>query len=311
MSDHAARPRRTLQLSMKSEPQRRRRLEVGLFLSFLFVLTVARAFWAGLSLGTFILALVFYVVLWAQLADAQYAVAKVVGFRSWPALVRAVQSSKGDRPRTELRTRLLLVRGGRGESRGRFYEHGGPGLNEVGRAQAERAAARLRGIVAVDDLDPVISSRRLRSIGTAQLIASTLGVSFGRPTCDLCQMHPGAAEGLTQEQMTERFGPNYAFVPGAEAWSEFVDRATQALHGLARRHRGRTVIGVTESAVVKASFIAFGGMPRPAAEVIMTQEGSITEWSCLVEGDIRRMGTWRLERYNEASGLAVSLQAMA
>ena len=100
-------------------------------------------------------------------------------------------------------------------------------------------------------------------------------------------------------------------MPAAEAWYEFVDRATQGLHGLARRHRGRTVIAVTESAVVKASFIALGGMPRSAAEVIMTQEGSITEWSCLVEGDIRRVGTWRLERYNEVSGPAVSQQAMA
>lgn len=107
-------------------------------------------------------------------------------------------------------------------------------------------------------------------------------------------------------QMTDRFGPNYAFVPDAEPWSEFVDRPTEALRAIARRHEGRTVIAVTESAGVKTSFIAFGGMPTRAAEVMMTEKGSITEWSCLVKGDIRRVGTWRLERYNDTGTSSVS-----
>ena len=235
-----------------------------------------------------------------HLADAQYAVAKVVGFSSWPALVRAVESSRSDTKRPERRTRLVLVRNGRGDSRGRFNQHDGPQLDEVGRAQAMRAAARLVQTVKVEDVDSVVSSRSPRSMETGQLISSTLDIPFGEPTCDLCQMHPGAAEGLTQEQMAERFGPNYAFVPGAESWSDFVPRATESLEGLARAHSGRTVIGVVEGAMVKASFITFGKMPLPAAEVIMTDYASITEWSCLVEGDVRRLGTWRLERYNEA-----------
>ena len=234
-----------------------------------------------------------------QLADAQYAVAKAVGFSSWPALVRAVESSRHDRERPELRARLVLVRGGHGESRGRFNQHDGPGLDVTGRAQARRAAARLAETVSVEDVATVLSSRRRRSIETAEVISSVLGVSPSEPTCDLCEMHPGAAEGLTQEEMAERFGPNYAFVPGAESWTEFVPRATEALERIVRADWGRTVIGVTEGAVVKASFIAFGRMPVAAAEVIRTDYGSITEWSCLVEGDIRRLGTWRLERYND------------
>lgn len=234
-----------------------------------------------------------------RLADAQYAVAKAVGFSSWPALVQAVKTSDADVAPRELRTRLLLVRGGQGNVGGRFYEHGGPGLDDVGRAQAARAATHLAELVTGDELDTVLSSRRLRSIQTAEAIASVLGVRFGGPTCNLCQMHPGAAEGLSDEEMTERFGPTYAFVPGAEPWPEFVARATEALERIASGHRGRTVIAVTESAVVKVSFLVFGGMPTPAAKVIMSEEGSITEWSCLVEGDVRRLGTWRLERFNE------------
>jgi hypothetical protein len=53
--------------------------------------------------------------------------------------------------------------------------------------------------------------------------------------------------------------------------------------------------------VIKASFIAFGKMPVSAAEVIMSDSASVTEWSCLVEGDIRRVGTWRLDRYNDTA----------
>lgn len=67
-----------------------------------------------------------------QLADAQYAVAKAVGFASWAVLVRAVASVTAEAPRDEERTRLILVRGGQGDAGVTFYEHGGPGLDEVG-----------------------------------------------------------------------------------------------------------------------------------------------------------------------------------
>ena len=236
-----------------------------------------------------------------QLADAQHAVATTIGFSSWPALVRAVESARSDAERPELRTRLILVRNGHGDSRGRFNQHRGPDLDDLGQTQAERVAARLAETVSVADVATVVSSRGPRSAETAQIISSVLEVPLGEPTCDLCQMHPGAAEGLTQEEMAERFGPNYAFVPEAESWLDFVPRSTEALERMARTQRGCTVIAVTEGATVKASFIAFGKMPMAAAEVIRTDHASITEWSCLVDGDVRRVGTWRLERYNDTT----------
>lgn len=239
-----------------------------------------------------------------QLADAQYAVAKAVGFSSWPSLVQALEGAGHDPDRPELRTRLVLVRSGHGAAEGRFNQHDGPGLDEMGRAQAARAAARLAEMV--NDDTTVLSSRRRRSVETAEVISSVLRIPRGEPTCDLCEMHPGAAEGLTPDEMAERFGPNYAFVPDAESWSEFVSRGSEALARLARTHYGQSVIGVTESAVVKASFVAFGGMPVSAAEVITTAQASITEWSCLVQGDIRRVGTWRLERYNDMTDPAAA-----
>lgn len=239
-----------------------------------------------------------------QLADAHYAVAKVVGFPSWPALVRAVEAAQHEPDRGEVRTRVVLVRSGQGEAR-TFNQHGGPGLDDKGRTRAARAAERLIELIGADEIAGVVSSRRRRSIETAEEIAAAFGIPTGEPTCDLCEMHPGAAEGLTQEEMEVRYGPNYAFVPGAESWSDFVPRAADALARIAPAHPGRAIVGVTESAVVKASFIVFGQMQPPAAEVIRTDPGSITEWSCLVRGDVRRVGTWRLERYNDTSPPAV------
>ena len=226
-------------------------------------------------------------------------------------MVRAMESWTKVARQAEVRTRLVLVRGGEGDADGRFSEHGGPGLNDIGRRQAEQAAVRLAGIVEPDAVEPVLSSRRIRGIETAQIIASALGVPFGGPTCDLCQMHPGAADGLTQQEMTDRFGLSYSFVPGAESWPDYVGRGPQALQGLTGRHPGRTVIAVTDSAVLKASFIGFGGMGSSAAAEVMTVQGSITEWSCLVQGDPRRVGTWRLDRFNEIPGPALARPSSA
>jgi broad specificity phosphatase PhoE len=119
--------------------------------------------------------------------------------------------------------------------------------------QARRAARRLAETVTNPNEVVVLASRRRRSIDTAEAISMLLGIPAPEETCDLCEMHPGAAEGLTQDEMAERLGPNYAFVPGAESWTAFVQRATEALERIAGAHRGQTVIGVTESGVIKAS----------------------------------------------------------
>ena len=232
-----------------------------------------------------------------RLADAQYAVAKKVGFASWPALL-ATAGSHGFLPSSdERRTRLILVRAGRRIKDGLFGQHRAPGLSPLGQQQATAVAQRLAN-GEFGAIDAVLSSRRPPSIETAAIIAAAVRVDAEPPTCDLCEMHPGDAEGLTPDEMFDRFGPNYEFVPGAETADDVEARVGPAMFRLVDSYRGRGIVAVTESSVIASTMTAFGGMPRNAA---WPSYGSITVWSCLVEGDPRRVGKWELDRFNDRS----------
>jgi probable phosphoglycerate mutase len=233
-----------------------------------------------------------------RLADAQYAVAKKIGFASWPAMVAAA-GSRGFVPSSdEPRTRLILVRGAKRISDGRVAQHRAIGLSPLGQQQATAIAQRLAtGELGV--IDAVLSSRRPPSIETAAIIAAAVGVDAEPPTCDLCEMHPGDAEGLTPDEMFERFGPNYEFVPGAESRADAEARVVPALFRLAENYRGRGIVAVTENTVLASSMTAFGGVPSTV--MARSYHGAITVWSCLVEGDPRRVGKWELDRFNDTS----------
>jgi broad specificity phosphatase PhoE len=170
--------------------------------------------------------------------------------------------------------------------------------------QAQLLAARFASSMTAGVVGAVLTSRAARAIQTGELVARALGTPTMESTCDLCEMHPGEAEGLTYAEMAERFGRTYADVPGAEYFPDWLPRATNVLRELTERKRGRTVLAVTHNAVIKASFVAFGRMPAREAEVVTADNTGITTWVCpLVAGD-RRTGIWRLDRHNDTSHLA-------
>ena len=93
-----------------------------------------------------------------RLADAQFAVAKKVGFSSWPVLV-ATAGTHGFVPSSdERRTRLILVRAGRRIKDGRIGQHRASGLSPLGQQQARAVAQRLAS-GEFGDIDVVLSSR--------------------------------------------------------------------------------------------------------------------------------------------------------
>ena len=201
-------------------------------------------------------------------------------------------------------TRILLIRHGQHDPAGRFEQHACTGLTPEGRRQATSLAARFAATMSPGEVDAVLASRAARAVQTARVAADALRSPPVESTCALCEMHPGAAEGLTYKDMKERYGPTYAEVPGAEYFPDWLPRATAALLDIAARHRGKTVLAFTHNAVVKASFVAFARMPAREAEVIPTDNTGITSWSCpLDEGD-RRAGIWRLEGHNDTAHLA-------
>ena len=203
----------------------------------------------------------------------------------------------------ELRTRLLLIRHGqRQEAEGRFFQHACPGLDEFGIAQARALEERLARDVTLKSI-VILASKARRSYQTAEILAERLGVSVLAYTCDLCESHPGAAEGLTTAEIEQRFGPSYASVPGAEPFSEFLPRACASLERIVRTYQGRQILAVTHSGIIRASFVAFGKMPIPQALQIRSEHTSVTEWSSTAEVDMEGERVWRLERYNDAAHL--------
>ncbi|HLQ82081.1 MAG TPA: histidine phosphatase family protein, partial [Bacillota bacterium] len=155
-------------------------------------------------------------------------------------------------------TRVILVRHAQHDPGDRFRQHSCTGLTDHGRDQAERLARRLRDHHL--GIDTVVTSRAARTIETGAAVAEALGIVPAAPTCDLCEMHPGEAEGLTVAEMQQRWGRNYAAVPGAQYFPDWLPGAQRRLRVLAEQHRGRTVLAVTHNAVVRVSFLAFAGM---------------------------------------------------
>lgn len=116
-------------------------------------------------------------------------------------------------------------------------------------------------------------------------------------------MHPGEAEGITVAEMNQRFGRNYASVPGGQYFADWLPGAKHRLRRLADEHRGRTVLAVTHNAVIRASFIAFAGLPTRAASAMVVANTGVTIWTLpTVPADPRR-DTWSLERHNDTAHL--------
>lgn len=139
----------------------------------------------------------------------------------------------------------------------------------------------------------IFASNAARAWQTAEATAETLGLSVVR-TCDLCEMHPGEAEGLTPQEMEARWGPTYAVVPGAMPYEEWLPAAVATLRSLVRAHDGQTIVGFTHTAVLNAAATVLSDLP--VGDPLRFANGSISEWSS-------RDGTFEQIRLNETRHL--------
>jgi len=204
-------------------------------------------------------------------------------------------------------TRLSLVRHGEAACNVSGVV-GGPkgctGLSPTGVAQAEALRRRLADSGAWKDAAALYASILPRALDTAGIVAPTVGDGSLEVVadCGVCELHPGAADGLDWASFAERFSvpdwdsdPGVPLAPGAESWSGFVARASGALAQLAERHAGEHVVVVCHAGVVEAAVLAFlpvgGGRHRMG---LRTDHTAITEFE-------RQEGQWRLLRYNDAA----------
>jgi probable phosphoglycerate mutase len=161
-----------------------------------------------------------------------------------------------------------------------------PGLTAHGFQQAQLLADRLRATGEARDCAMLLSSTVLRARQTADALGRELGLGPAEQDCDLCELHPGAADGLSWDAYREKYGtfdliaePGRPFAPGAESWGEFLGRVRATLERLATRFEGQTVIAVTHAGFIVAAFLSLFAIPRPGTGArIDPAYASITEW---------------------------------
>jgi 2,3-bisphosphoglycerate-dependent phosphoglycerate mutase len=205
-------------------------------------------------------------------------------------------------------TRLVLVRHGEavcnvaGVCGGVI---GCTGLTERGRVQVEALRDRLAASGELVGCEALYASVLPRARQTAEILAPVLltpGESV-RTRCDLCELHPGEADGLGWSEFAERFGepdwdvdPDRPIAPGGESWTGFVRRVSVALDELVELHRGALVVVACHAGVIEASLLAklpVEGGTDGARLRLRTLHASMTTWE--VESD-----RWGLFAYNDA-----------
>jgi broad specificity phosphatase PhoE len=209
---------------------------------------------------------------------------------------------------TLLGVRLVLVRHGESEHSVRRVV-AGPlgclGLTRLGREQATTVGRRL----AEDSprVDILLSSATARARQTADILSAALGGRAARSVdCDLCEVHPGAGDGLTVEEYAARYGsfdwqaePDRPVAPDGESWNQFVARVSRTLHRFAGSYPGQRVVAVTHAGFIVWSLFSLFGVPRPGTGTRIDPDfASLTEWEC-EQPD----GVWRLIRYNDTAHL--------
>ncbi|WP_367041403.1 bifunctional RNase H/acid phosphatase [Streptomyces sp. Je 1-332] len=151
----------------------------------------------------------------------------------------------------------------------RFSGSGGsdPSLSDVGREQAERAAA---AFAARGTIQAIVSSPLKRCQETAQAVAARLGLDV-RVDEGLRETDFGSWEGLTfgevrarqPEELNAWLASPDAAPPGGESFAAVTDRVSAARDRLAAEYAGRTVLLVTHVTPIKTLVrLALGAPPE-------------------------------------------------
>jgi broad specificity phosphatase PhoE len=157
-----------------------------------------------------------------------------------------------------LPTTIVLVRHGETDwnREHRFQGRADQPLNEAGRQQARELAELLRD----EPVTAMYTSPLRRASETADIVAARLGLEAKRLEA-LREIDVGAWEGLSVEEVKHRF-PERADVDWRSGWEngetyeELSTRVVPALRGLAARHPGGHILGVTHAGPIRAALTA-------------------------------------------------------
>ncbi|HQX05161.1 MAG TPA: histidine phosphatase family protein [Zoogloea sp.] len=165
-------------------------------------------------------------------------------------------------------TRICLVRHGETawNAERRLQGHIDIPLNDIGLAQARATAASLTN----QSFEAAYASDLLRARQTADAIAARCSL---QPAIDarLRERHYGVFQALTYDEARARFpedyqhfesrDPEFVFPGGGESLRQFAARIHEALHDIATRHQGGTVLVVTHGGVLDVAHRLATGKP--------------------------------------------------
>lgn len=215
------------------------------------------------------------------------------------------------RLRTVTVTRLVLIRHGESvaQAEGFHAGHAGcRGLSDLGRRQADALARRLaRGELGT--VHALYASEMERAIETASIIGPAIGHRVPEIDCGVCEIHPGDADGLTQEEVERRWpsevdGLIERRIDNAESWDEMHQRVTTTLDRLALEHEGQTVVIACHGGVVAHAVLGHLKVPLDDDRAwLVATNTSMTELVLDPTLDDWRRGRWGIARYNDAAHL--------
>jgi probable phosphoglycerate mutase len=203
-------------------------------------------------------------------------------------------------------TRIVLIRHGEANCNVAGLV-GGPvgcsGLSELGRRQATALRERLAQTGEMSDVTALYSSVLPRAIETLAILAPALPPLDPETDCDVCEMHPGEADGLTWDEMIATFGgvdwgvdPEQPFSPGGESWSGMSRRVRAALERLGERHEGERIIIATHGGVIEHAMKWAQGCDDGVRLQLRTEHCSMMELELTARGP-------QLLRYNDRAPL--------
>ena len=151
-----------------------------------------------------------------------------------------------------------------------------PPLAENGRHQAQLLAKRLSNWT----IDCLYTSDLTRAAETATILGERLGIS---PVADQVWRERGfgALEGLTSEEIEERFPEAWASrmngpitgVPGAEDQANVIARSKKGCGELLKRHPGKKVVIVSHGGIILTTLVHLLGLP-PSGHALLTVGGN-------------------------------------
>ena len=212
-------------------------------------------------------------------------------------------------------TRLVLIRHGEAQCTVDQIV-GGPagctGLSDLGRRQAAALGARLSSAGELAGASTLYASTLPRAVETAEAISAALGGLVVKQDDDLCELHPGDADGITWEEFRECYtwpegsqsDERYfrPMAPGAESWAAFSVRVGGVLSRLVTAHRGETVVVACHGGIIENSFRVLGQLPLSLPFQVQIENTSMTEWERPAAAEAHHR--WTLNRFNDAAHLA-------